>query len=169
MVCVSVRISGVIHFWTARVIKEKSTVINPMQTAALWFPFICYRCLSESMSSPAPHLAACLYPYPASRLPFLPGRSLHLLSQRQNQRCSHIVKDWLYGLFCLYKQFSDPCQKKSEFAITEEGQGGRLRRDAKRSVLGMWVQQMLLQLVRLCCIVFISTVAEINIHINSLN
>lgn len=112
MVCVSVRISGVIHFWTARVIKEKSTVIIPMQTAALWFSFICYRCLSESMSSPAPRLAARLYLYPEPRLPFLPGRSLHLLSRRQNQRCSHIVKDWLYGFFCLYKQFSDPCQKK---------------------------------------------------------
>lgn len=112
---VLVRNGKIIHFWTVQVIKERSAVIIPMKTEAFWF-------LSRTMwLFELPSLAACLHPYPTSRHPlFLQGTSLHLLSQRQNQSCSHIVKDWLYGFFCLFKQFSDSLQK-SECTITEDG------------------------------------------------
>lgn len=83
--------SGTARFWTAPAIKGKSTVIIPVPTEALWFSFICYSRLSGPMRSPAPHLAARLYPHPGS-LFSLQGTSLHSLSQRRDQRRFHIVK-----------------------------------------------------------------------------
>lgn len=43
---------------------KKSTVIIPMQTEASWFSFICYRCLSESMSS-----LCCVWQLASLRIP----------------------------------------------------------------------------------------------------
>lgn len=100
-----------------------------MKADALWFSFISYHCLSESMWLSLLLAFGCS-PLSVSNISarFLQGTSLHLLSEIQNQSYSHMVKDWLYGLFCLYKQFSDPLQK-SEFTIIEEG---KLQRDIKR-------------------------------------
>lgn len=105
----------------------------------------------------------------AARL-LLPGTSLRLLSHSRNRRFSHIVKDWLYGFFCLYKQFSDPCQKKkkkSEFPITEERRAGNLQRDARRSVVGHVSKAN--DGAASCCIVLLSTAARINTRINNRN
>lgn len=143
-----------------------------MQTEAFWFPFICYHCLSWPMWSPVLRLAACLCPYPTSTLPFFLQRaSLRSLSRRQNQSCSHIVKDWLYGFFCLYKQFSDPHRKKVNSQSQTGRRDGKLQRDAKEKKRveswGMWAQWVW-EAVVYC---FTSTMAEINIfmYINSLN
>lgn len=78
----------------------------------------------------------------AARL-LLPGTSLRLLSRSRNQRFSHIVKDWLYGFFCLYKQFSDPCQKKKvNFQLQKRDGPGTSRGMWDALLSGMWAKQM---------------------------
>lgn len=99
------------------------------------------------------------------------GEFTFAVSGRQNQSCSHIVKDWLYGFFCLYKQFSDPHRKKwiHNHRREDGAESSREMRKKRKGVesRGMWAQWVW-EAVVYC---FTSTVAEINIfmYINSLN
>lgn len=146
-------------------------MIIPMQTEALRAPFICYRRLSESMSSPAPpRLAACLHPHPARRLAFFFQEQVYVCClAAETSAFPTLLKIDYMDSFVSINNSVIPARKKkkSEFPITEERRAGNLQRDARRSVVGDVSKAN--DGAASCCIVLLSTAAQINTRINNRN
>lgn len=128
---------------------KKSTVIIPMQTEASWFSFICYRCLSESMSS-----LCCVWQLACLRIPRrgspLFQEQVYICCLRDKTRAvpTSLKIDYMDSFVSINNSVIPAKKVNLQLQKSAGLEGSRGMQNAR-----FWLQ-MFLQLEGLCCCVF---------------